>query len=991
MPRRALGVDVSLTSALRYPLAAVKHALRRDARGHLPLRAGALVTLSGWLLASASTSPVWARPGPAEVGPTAPASAASLQARRVQIVEDLAQLRFDRLGDPVHRRDAVAPVRATAEHPHSVLVVLVEFADRTFDRPRPAEYFQTALFDPEFTRAGTLSRYFRRQSLGTFHVQGHVLAPVRLSRPRAAYGAPVRPAGGDWRNDADPQGFVEEALALVAAAHPELSAAEFDRWDPGDFDGDGLREDSDGYVDHLLFIFAGPDQSTCHLVHRLDERLDKNLPSDAVSGLPPDARECAERLWAHRYALERNAGQGPVMEGMSHPRGGVALHQAPALWAVDYNLQSEYAEPATFAHEFVHALGLPDVYSRTTQNSTGTWELMSDTTAPLPQNLSSWSRLMLGWLRPRVFLPPEFGGGRVQSMYLRTLDAPVDPPEVARRKQAEGLYRAALVVLPPRIQDLELTDLPAGNGLVALYSGEGNRLDRTAEFRLDLRGERPAERPAERGPRAGRRPEKVELSFDAWWEIEAGWDFAYVETSVDGGRTWGRRQSEDPRFMPARHGHDGPTSRPGFTGVSGDLDGDGKNESHPGCDPTRALATGEDKARVVANPCRMPTWVRPAFDLTDLVGKNARVRFHYLTDLAAVQRGLLIDNVRVTRDGATEVSEGFEGDAGRGWRLGGFLPSPGHHELLVPQYYLLEFRDPYANWAGEPSDDAGIAAPTPRFYADPRTGEMRAVTVRPQAGVLAWYVDGAYAWGENDPVDNGQGRGFLLAVDAHPNELVLPGFERDLAGRPEQYDTRYELSTPEAQAGLQASFLQTMCFVRPARFRPLELFEPEGPLRCPDRKAGLDAYHFIDGRPLRSLHVVNNELLPGPAREAMHRAGDLIDHRAGDAKTPWRLRDRTLRSLHLADATFALDNPGGRAGLTTWRLDPEKHGLVELSHTAFTPISRFSDGERGRWLNPFLFFGGVDVPREGMAFELTEPKKDAPAGARVKIWVTWER
>ena len=83
--------------------------------------------------------------------------------------------------------------------------------------------------------------------------------------------------------------------------------------------------------------------------------------------------------------------------------------------------------------------------------------------------------------------------------------------------------QAALVVLPPKLIDLELTDIPTSNGRSALYSGLGNGLDRSASFRVDLRG-------------GGKPPRNVELSFDAWYEIEAGWDFAYVEASVEIGR-----------------------------------------------------------------------------------------------------------------------------------------------------------------------------------------------------------------------------------------------------------------------------------------------------------------------------------------------------------------------------------------------------------------------------------------------------------------------
>ncbi|MCK6574519.1 immune inhibitor A [Myxococcota bacterium] len=932
-------------------------------------------------------------------GPDARPPAETALDRRAQLVDDLAALRFDRMGDPVHRRDAPVPAYAPIDRPHTVLVVLVEFADERFDGPpgatagpvtstapaapgapapssppNVAARWATALFDPTYTRPETLSAYFRRQSLGTYHLQGLVLPPVRLTRPRAAYTGPSRPEGGDWRADAAPDVLVEEALGLVAAAHPALDADVLDRWDPADADGDGVTTEGDGYVDHLMIIHAGGDQAACQALHRLDDAFGPQALPDAVARLSPAARACAERPWPHRGVIDRRPGQGPVEEGRVHARGGLPLRASPPLWVADYNLQSERAEAGTFAHEVAHTLGLPDVYARRTQNSTGPWELMSDAAAPAPQNLSAWSRLMLGWLRPKVIRPPAFGGARTQSLYLRTLDAPLEPAAVAAAKQAAGLYRAALIILPPKLTDLTLTDLPAGNGRVALYSGNGNRLDRTAELRVDLRGDRPAR--------------AVELSFDAWWEIEAGWDFAYIETSVDDGRTWTRRQPRDPRLMPARRGHDGPESGPGFTGLSGDLDADGRNESQPGCDAAAPPAGAWDRAGRVIDPCRVPTWVRPVFDLPDLAGREARVRFRYVTDRAAVQRGLLIDDVRLVRDGVIEQAESFEGDAGRGWRLDGFLLSPGFHEIWVPHYYLLEFRDPST---GAPSDDTALARSTPRFYVDPRTGAPVGVTVTPLPGVIAWYVDGAFAWGENDPADHGQGRGFLLAVDATPEELPLPGFERWYEGRPGANDTHYALDSADAQVALRASFGATMCLVRPAPFRPAGFFDGAAPaFACPSAAAGLDGLLF-EGRPLRSTMVLNETLSPGPARARYARAGDLVDVRLRDGAPVYRLRDRALRALHLADAPFAVDNPGGRAGLTYWRLDAAGRAFVPDRHVPFVPVARFDDAVPDRYLNPHLFFGGVDVPPAGLSFELAHPKPGAPAGARVKVWIDWAR
>jgi immune inhibitor A len=214
--------------------------------------------------------PLLSAPGAGRAAPDAS------HARRTQLVDDLAALRFDRMGDPVHRRDAPVPAYAPIDRPHTVLVVLVEFADERFDGPPSATAapaspaapaagaattvaarWATALFDPTYARPETLSAYFRRQSLGTYHLQGLVLPPVRLARPRAAYTGPARPAGGDWRADAAPDVLVEEAMGLVAAAHPALDTDVLDRWDPTDADGDGVTAEGDGYVDHLMIIHAG--------------------------------------------------------------------------------------------------------------------------------------------------------------------------------------------------------------------------------------------------------------------------------------------------------------------------------------------------------------------------------------------------------------------------------------------------------------------------------------------------------------------------------------------------------------------------------------------------------------------------------------------------------------------------------------------------------------------------------------------------------------
>ncbi len=883
------------------------------------------------------------------------------------LVDDLAALRFDRLGHPAVRWDALPPVQAPRAAPHRLLVVLVDFPDRRFDRfadtadqgPRLARWYDEQLFDRDYGRVGTLSHYYREQSMGLYHLEGRVLPPVTLPRPLADYGAPKRPVGGDWRSDADPEGMVIDALAAVRAAHPDLDLSAFDRWDPHDVDGDGLRAEADGYLDHLVLVYAGGGQASCHGLYHLGRVFTPDAAPAVLDTLSPPARQCAERLWPHRFVVQKNEGQGPTVEGRAHTRGGVKL--GPGLWVGDYNMQSEYIDRSTFAHEFAHGLGLPDVYARSTSNSTGPWSLMSATSDPLPQNLTAWSRIQLGWLQPAIVRPPAYGGKPLTSIYLRRLDDPLDTPERARALQAAGVWRAALVILPPRRRVIELAPPPGGEA--GLYSGQGNALNRSAELRLDLRAAKTAR-----------------LSFDAWWKIEAGWDFAYVESSVDGGRTWTRRLPTDRALMPAKHGHDGPQSRPGFTGISGDRDGDGRNESHPRCDPTRKRKHGEDRVNAAIDHCATPSWVTAAFDLDDLAGQTARVRLRYFTDMAAVQPGVMIDRVKLDVDGRARLREGFEGALNPEWRLDGFVKSAGRHEMWVPHYYVIEYRDPYAApTAGASRADRGLADNSLRFYRAPGDppGELRAVRIRPRPGVVAWYVDGAVSWSENDPADLGPGRGFLLAVDAWPNELPIPGLEGWLRGDPQAFDTHYAVRDKAAQAALEPAWRATLCAVRAAPWRP------EG-LSCPAAASALDGLSD-GGKPLLFGYARSNAHLPGD-RERFAAAGELLDVRPG--KTPrYRLRDRSLRYVHTLDAPFALEPFAG--GVEHYRLRDGR--LEKVGAVAHPAVRTFSDADRRRWLNPKLPFGGVDVPAMGFGFELAAPKPSAPAPARVKLYMTFDR
>jgi len=124
------------------------------------------------------------------------------------------------------------------------------------------------------------------------------------------------------------------------------------------------------------------------------------------------------------------------------------------------------------------------------------------------------------------------------------------------------------------------------------------------------------------------------LEFSTWFEIEDGWDYAYVEVSTDGGKRWDILEGkyatdEDPV---------GNAFGPGWTGISG----------------------GEDQAR----------WVEEQVDLSRYAGKEILLRFEMVTDDAVNKPGLLIDNLRIPQINWQDDGETGPGDwVADGWIL----------------------------------------------------------------------------------------------------------------------------------------------------------------------------------------------------------------------------------------------------------------------------------------------------------------------------------
>ena len=139
---------------------------------------------------------------------------------------------------------------------------------------------------------------------------------------------------------------------------------------------------------------------------------------------------------------------------------------------------------------------------------------------------------------------------------------------------------------------------------------------------------------------------KATLKTWMWYDLEADYDYAYVEISSDGGQTWeilsnGNTIHTNPS---------GTSYGPAFTGKSG----------------------GGEQA----------VWTEETFDLTRYAGQPVLVRFEVVTDDAVNRPGLSLDDISIPELGYhTDVETGADGWEAAGWA---------RVTESVPQQYLVQ-------------------------------------------------------------------------------------------------------------------------------------------------------------------------------------------------------------------------------------------------------------------------------------------------------------
>jgi hypothetical protein len=136
------------------------------------------------------------------------------------------------------------------------------------------------------------------------------------------------------------------------------------------------------------------------------------------------------------------------------------------------------------------------------------------------------------------------------------------------------------------------------------------------------------------------------LTFSAWYDIENGWDYAYVEASTDGGQHW--------QILPGRQtttkNTTGNAFGPGYTGKSGGGS--------------------------------VPQWISEQIDLSQFAGKQTLLRFEYVTDGEVNKEGFMLDNIAIPELNYSDNVESGDG----GWQAAGWVRS----DNLITQHWLVQ-------------------------------------------------------------------------------------------------------------------------------------------------------------------------------------------------------------------------------------------------------------------------------------------------------------
>ncbi|GAA1125104.1 PKD domain-containing protein [Nocardioides aquiterrae] len=305
-----------------------------------------------------------------------------------------------------------------------------------------------------------------------------------------------------------------------------------------------------------------------------------------------------------------------------------------------YNVNPETAidKASVISHEYGHSLGLPDFYSTGNRETYGDWNLMATDKS---QNMDAYSRQELGWVVPQVLEPGMTKTvsnitDSKQDIGTITWKTPDGQPYTLVNGQDGVVHNSQMFVakLPGR-QLLDPATFDTGDKASkshAWWSGSGNDFGCAPEggHNLDLAVPGLASLPS---------GSTVKLTFKSNWDIEWDYDYGFVLTTTDGGKTYTSHESEngyttsntDPLAGNPNQNTCQAKYDNGLTGTSG------------------SYAAGSEATDRKLGDTPPAVFLADSYDISDLAGKpNGALRFSYATDPGLARPGWFIDDVKVT-------------------------------------------------------------------------------------------------------------------------------------------------------------------------------------------------------------------------------------------------------------------------------------------------------------------------------------------------------
>ena len=868
---------------------------------------------------------------------------------------------------------------------YKVLVIPVQFADT---KMADADFFKNKAQDYIFgSGPNTMASFYKHASMGKFHLEGEVAPIITVDHDLKSYGEAVTGS-----SDKNAKGLVVDALEKLKEIKSDKSWwNDFDNWDVNDYDNDKNFHEPDGFIDAVVLIYAGKDQASCQ--RSFDTEGKRPASSEVPAGPRHDsAVECFNRIWPHRWAVSlsqddpRYNEKGPLVEGQERPAmNGLKINDE--LFALDYNMQSEFSDISTFCHEFGHSLTLPDVYSMGEDNSTGSWELMSQNANLQGQEFSSYSKLSLGWLSPKAVKQ-----GEQTSLYLGAYNfVAKEERESAENflgptnnsegdsilstvpEYDEDVYRSLIVLTNPSTEIKKVVDVKEQHGHLAAYSGKFDDNSRSLKLKLKV--------PADGNDK---------LTFDTIYQLE-------TETSFD---------STDDEIKVVTEFDIGKVMINGNTVevlklLSGDSNYDSLAEQNASCEAEEVLRLRNKKNhgglsdveklafKEKTELCRKAVWVKKSYDVSAFKGQEVELEIRYKTDAGYTEFGIVVDNIAL---GDQKID--FENSPNM---EGGFaLLADGKEKINYNQFYLMEYRTPGENYVidnnvlsynMDNNIDDGVQS---YFLSEGNSLQerFRMVTYDYRPGLVVWYFNSKYDRRTNDPAQT-EGKGYLLVLNSKIKEVPLPGIFAESRFFDENFQYREEEKWfKDYLKDVRELFA---CYTYSDYYTYIN---GEAPAKCEQ----VDRDHLktvtFDGKPLVYRRERFNELLP------------LDRYKTVAIDQPFR----NYTGMRTGLSTF---NPASEKEFSPFKVYKEIEGKMVLDQEAtdlsakFKSVDSFDDKDSS--FTPYKRFQGdtVVVEKTGLKFKVVSPssrvisqyKKDIDGAdnsnwfrrPRVKIYLDWSR